>query len=293
MKISKRLGVLAGLSYFATALTLLPVSNAMAEEQIEEIVVTGSYIKRDSFDSSSPITIVDQTAIAANATPNLGEVLVAQTFNYGTDFQTNTYSARFQLGNISQANLRGLGPGATLDLIDGKRTNNPFLSNSIPQIAIRRLDILKDGASALYGTDAVAGVVNLITRKNFTGVTTSLFHTQDDSNDFDEQQFEILAGAETDNGHITIAGRWSSRSALEQVERPKFLREGFERSGTGNPGDWLVPVRNGTGALVDQNALVAGIQGSRQVDPGCGAFNGPGGTDVGSKLNHVSGDRNG
>lgn len=293
MKKTKRLGVLAGLSCFATTLALLPVSNAIAEEQIEEVVVTGSYIKRDSFDSASPLTIVDQASIAANATPNLGEVLAAQTFNYGTDFQSNTYAARFQLGNISQANLRGLGPGATLDLIDGKRTNNPFLSNSMPQIAIQRIDILKDGASALYGTDAVAGVVNLITRKNFTGVTTSLFHTQDDDNDFDEQQFEILVGSETDNGHIVIAGRYSTRSTLEQTERPKFLRQGFERSGTGNPGDWLVPVRDGTGAMVDQNPLVAGIQGSRQVDPGCGAYNGPGGTDVGSKLNHVSGDPSG
>lgn len=287
-----RTGMLAGLSCLAAALTLLPVSNVMAEDIIEEIVVTGSYIKRDSFDSSSPITIVDQASIAANATPNLGEVLVAQTFNYGTDFQANTYSARFQLGNISQANLRGLGAGATLDLIDGKRTNNPFLSNSLPQIAIKRIDILKDGASALYGTDAVAGVVNLITRKNFTGITMSLFHTEDKAGDFDEQQFEFLAGSATDNGHITFAGRYATRSALEQVDRPIYLRQGFERSGTGNPGDWLVPVRDGTGAMVDQNPLLPGIQGSRQVDPGCGAFNGPGGTDVGSKMNYISGDRN-
>ena len=264
------------------SLLLMGAWPGYAEEGvIEEIVVTGSYIKRDSFDSSSPLTIVDQEAISANATPNLGEVLVAQTFNYGTDFQTNTYSARFQLGNISQSNLRGLGPGATLDLIDGKRTNNPFLSNAMPQIAIERIDILKDGASALYGTDAVAGVVNLIPRKDFNGIKTSLFFTQDEGADFNETQLEILAGSETENGHFTLAGRYSTRGTLEQVERPKFLREGFERSGTGNPGDWLVPGRDATGAIVSSR---------RQTDPGCGVFDGPGGTDVGSKMNHVSGD---
>lgn len=134
------------------ATTLTPATNlqAQSDSTIEEIVVTGSLIKRDSFDSASPLTVVDSEAIEANATPNLGELLVAQTFNYGTDFQTNTYAARSQDGATSAANLRGLGVGATLNLIDGKRSNNPFLTNAMPQIAIERIDILKDSASAIY-----------------------------------------------------------------------------------------------------------------------------------------------
>ena len=144
-------GGLAALLFWPTVLI------AQEGSVIEEIVVTGSLIKRDSFDSSSPLTVVTQEAIEANATPNLGEVLVAQTFNYGSDFQTNTYSARGQIGSVTPANLRGLGSGATLQLLDGLRTNNAFLNNAMPQIAIERIDILKDGASAIYGTDAVAG----------------------------------------------------------------------------------------------------------------------------------------
>lgn len=268
-------------------------ANAASSAPIEEIVVTGSFIKRDSFDSSSPLTVVSAEDIEANATPNLGEVLVGQTFNYGTDFQTNTYAARFQLGNISQANLRGLGPGATLDLIDGKRTNNPFLSNSMPQIAIQRIDVLKDSASALYGTDAVAGVVNLIPVKDYEGVSASAFYTSDNGGDFDEKQFEILMGNSFERGNLTIAGRYATRSTLEQTERPDFLRDGFERSGTGNPGDWLVPVRDATGAFVDTNPSVPGHQDQRMVDPGCGAFDGPGGRDVGEKDNWQSGDPSG
>ncbi|TDJ39872.1 MAG: hypothetical protein E2O54_09435 [Gammaproteobacteria bacterium] len=255
--------------------------SATAQDIIEEIVVTGSYIKRDSFDSASPLTVIDQEQIAANATPNLGEILVDQTFNYGTEYQTNTYAARFQLGNTSQANLRGLGPGATLDLIDGRRTNNPFLTNTIPQIAIERIDILKDGASALYGTDAVAGVVNIIPRKDFSGIKATAFYTEDKRGDFDESQLELLMGSDTDNGHITVGLRYSNRGELQQVDRAKYLRQGFERSGTGNPGDWLVPDRDATGAIVGS---------TRRVDPGCGTENGPGGTDVGQKRNYVSGD---
>ncbi|MEZ5550551.1 MAG: TonB-dependent receptor plug domain-containing protein [Pseudomonadales bacterium] len=238
-----------------------------AQETIEEVIVTGSYIKRDSFDSSSPLTVIDSTDITNNATPNLGELMADQTFNYGSDFQTNTYAARGQGGTTTTANLRGLGARATLNLIDGKRMNYApnassagNLNNAIPQIAIERIDVLKDGASALYGTDAVAGVVNIITKKDFDGTKFSAFYTQDKDGDFDEVQFEGMFGTQTDSGHFTFAASYRDRGQLEQTERPKFLREGFERSGTGNPGDWLVPVRDATGAITDASPTTPGFQ---------------------------------
>ncbi len=264
---------------------------AIAQEAIEEIVVTGSYLKKDNFDSSSPLTVIDSEAITANATPNLGELMSQQTFNYGSDFQTNTYAARGQGGTTTTANLRGLGARATLNLIDGKRLNfapntgaGSNLNNALPQIAIERIDVLKDGASAIYGTDAVAGVVNIVTKKNFDGLKFSVFHTQDKDNDFDENHLEVLFGTETGSGHFTFAASYRDRGELRQTDRPEFLREGFERSGTGNPGDWLVPNRDATGALTGDAA--------RMADPGCGVDNGPGGTDVGSRFNWRSGDRN-
>jgi outer membrane receptor for ferrienterochelin and colicin len=94
------------------------------------------------------LTVVDSEEISDNATPNLGEVLVNQTFNYGSDFQTNTYAARSQVGTTTAANLRGLGERATLNLLDGKRGVGTNLNSTLPQIAIDRIDILKDGASA-------------------------------------------------------------------------------------------------------------------------------------------------
>lgn len=278
-----KLGVWTGAVTLVGTFGLLPGLPATAAEQIEEVVVTGSYIKRDSFDSSSPITVVDQAAIAENATPNLGEVLVNQTFNYGSDFQTNTYAARPQIGTTTAANLRGLGSRATLDLLDGKRVLSGNLNNSIPQIAIERIDILKDGASAIYGTDAVAGVVNILTRKNFSGTKFSAFYQQDKDDDFHEQQYEFIAGSDTDDGHFTFAIGYKTRGTLEQTERPLYLREGFERSGTGNPGQWSVPVRDATGAITSSQTL---------RDPGCGAgtAQSPGGTDLGAKGNFLSGD---
>ncbi|MEX1236660.1 MAG: TonB-dependent receptor plug domain-containing protein, partial [Pseudomonadales bacterium] len=285
-----RLGVWTGAVTLVGTLGLLPSLPATAAEQIEEVVVTGSYIKRDSFDSSSPLTVVDQTQIAENATPNLGEVLVNQTFNYGTDFQANTYAARAQGGNVSAANLRGLGTGATLDLVDGKRSIYGNLNSSVPQIAIERIDILKDGASAIYGTDAVAGVVNIVSRKNFSGAAFSAFYQQTEDDALHEQAYEFIAGSDTDDGHVTMAFSYKKRGELEQTERPEYLRGGFERSETGNPGRWAVPNRDATGAL-----LPAGTPGAVSVlaDPGCGAAPevSPGGTDVGSKGNFLTGQK--
>jgi iron complex outermembrane recepter protein len=270
------------------ALTLVMVVGvsvpALAQQPtaIEEIVVTGSLIRRDSFDSASPLTVIDQDMISSNATPNLGEVLVNQTFNYGSDFQTNTFAARPQIGTTTAANLRGLGTAATLNLIDGRRAS-PNLNNSIPQIAIDRIEILKDGASAIYGTDAVAGVVNIITRRNFSGSEISAFYLQDDDGDLREQQYEFLAGSDTANGHITMALGYKTRNTLRHLDRPKFTREGFQRSDTGNPGTWRVPVR-------DEDGNITGARVLR--DPGCGAATAqsPGGSDIGEPGNFLSGD---
>ncbi|MBD3646524.1 MAG: TonB-dependent receptor plug domain-containing protein [Pseudomonadales bacterium] len=281
----RKLGAWSGAAICSLALAALPSLPAIAadDEQMEEVVVTGSFIKRDSFDSASPLTVVDQAQIANNATPNLGEVMVNQTFNYGTDFQTNTYAARPQIGTDTAANLRGLGENATLELIDGHRTINGNFNNAIPQIAIERIDILKDGASATYGTDAVAGVVNIITRKNFSGAKVSAFYQQDKDDDIHEEVYEFIAGSDTEDGHITVAAAYRFRTDLQQTERPEYLRGGFERSGTGNPGTWQVPVRDATGAIT-------GAEVSR--DPGCGAATdeSPGGSDIGLKGNFLSGD---
>lgn len=255
--------------------------SALAEEEgIEEVIVTGSYIKRDNFDSASPMQIIDQVELSAEATPSLGEIMANQTFNFGSDIFANGYARRYQEGNVTSANLRGL--GATLTLIDGKRTSNSNLNNMLPQIAIARVDILKDGASALYGSDAVAGVVNIIPRKNFTGMEVSLFHNQDSKADHDENVFDFIMGTDTDNGHITFAAEWRQRDELTQKERPEYrFPRAFARSEVGNPGSYLVPGRDATGALTGSSSQLA--------DPGCGLVDGPGGTNEAATRNNISG----
>ncbi|MCH7815349.1 MAG: TonB-dependent receptor [Proteobacteria bacterium] len=260
----------------------LPTVVLAQESVLEEIIVTGSYIRRDNFDLASPVTIITQEDISAEATPSLGEVLSNQTMNFGSDIRANGFARRYQEGNSTQANLRGLGSRATLQLIDGKRSVSSNLNNFLPQLAIARVEILKDGASALYGSDAVAGVVNVITRKNYNGNQFSLFRTEDSRGDHGEDVFEFIHGTDTDRGHFTVAFGFRDREALKQGDRPEYtFPRAFARSETGNPGAYSVPTRGADGLLTGTS--------SNMADPGCGIDNGPGGTDEAAYRNNISG----
>ncbi len=265
-------------------LSIPPVASAQ-DDSIEQIIVTGSFIRRDNFDSASPVEIITQEDIVAEATPSLGEIISNQTMNFGSDIRANGFGRRFQEGNSTNANLRGLGSGATLQLVDGKRSSSSNLNNFLPQIAIGRVDILKDGASALYGSDAVAGVVNVITRNNFEGNELSLFRTEDSRGDHAEDVIEFIHGASSDRGHFTIALGFRDRSALKQGDRDDYVfPRAFARSNDGNPGSYRVPNRGADGLLTGTTSQLA--------DPGCGVDNGPGGTNEAAYRNNISGQPN-
>ena len=255
------------------------------QEEVEEIVVTGSLIKRDNFDSASPLQVLDSVDIEMEATPALGEIIYNQTFNYGSDAFASHYSVTNPEGNRTGANLRGLGGGATLTLLNGKRVLDANLNNLIPQIAIERMDILKDGASALYGSDAVAGVLNIVPRRGYQGAELGLQYQMDNRRDHYENVANFILGDRMDRGYFTVALEWRQRTALFQTERRNLLSRSFSSSGTGNPGTYNVPVRDETGAI-------SGL--ARTPDPGCGVADSPGGNglgvEVGNPRNNISGN---
>lgn len=264
------------------------------DEVLEEVVVTGSYIKRkDNFDLANPVDVLDATNIAEQGAANMGDIIKNQTFNYGTVFATNTTARIFQEGLASDANLRGLGSGATLTLVNGRRTLTQNVNNLLPQIAIARIETVKDGASALYGSDAVAGVVNFVPDTTFEGLQFEVWGLtpKQESGDYTESQWQIKAGAGNDRAHIVAAFEHRERGILKWRDRPAYNLKQYGASSTGNPGTWNVPNRNPDGSLADVNGdgtFDAGDH-TRLADPGCGANNGPGGTDLNAQRNHMSG----
>ena len=286
-----------GLAWTAVVSLFLPFGT-LADDQgeIEEIVVTGSLIKRDNFDSASPLQVLDDVDLQAEATPALGEIVANQTFNYGTDVFASHYSVTNPEGNRSSANFRGLGEGATLALLDGKRVTDSNLNNLIPQIAIARVDILKDGASALYGSDAVAGVINVVSKKNVNGAEIGVFYNMDSEGDHDEYVANFLIGDRTDRGYFTFATEVREKTALFQTERPDITNQSVSSSDSGNPGVYDVPIRGPNGLILasnlkdDQNNAIPNVE--TLVDPGCGIAASPGGNgpNVGGMVrNNLSG----
>ncbi|MDA1370739.1 MAG: TonB-dependent receptor [Proteobacteria bacterium] len=249
----------------AISMSLIPLSGislAQQDSQVEEVIVTGSYIRRtEGFRAASPITQISADEIAAAGTPNMGDVIHNLSFNQGTTVTANAFTGAQNIA--TSLNLRGLGAGATLDLLDGIRNVSSNVNILLPQIAIQRLDIVTDGAAALYGSQAVAGVVNFVPIKSYDGFKLEHMSQGDDQGDYNDVQFQALYGTEFNGIDIVVAGGWREHSRLEMRDRPDTLRSAFVWSSTATPGDYRVPLRDANGALTGSSAV--------QADPGCGA----------------------
>ena len=164
----------------ANAVAQTPVADA--PPQLERVEVTGSSIKRIDAETALPVQILNRAEIQRSGASNVEQLLksISATATLGSTSVANTGAGGGQGGNgsVSLISLRGLGSARTLVLINGRRSA-PVAGTSavdittIPISAIERVEVLKDGASAIYGSDAVAGVVNFILRRDFTGVEVS------------------------------------------------------------------------------------------------------------------------
>lgn len=178
-------------------------------DRIEEVVVTGSRIRRTDLNSVGPVTILDAPQIAATGVTSL-EVLLQRlpsSAGFGGN-QTSAYWVSNGWGT-PQINLRGLGINRTLVLLNGRRVvaggtgaNTSVDLSMIPVSIIERIEVLKDGASAIYGADAVAGVVNIITKQNFDGVEASVKAGAAFEGDGEELQLDLTWGITTDRGNL-------------------------------------------------------------------------------------------
>jgi iron complex outermembrane receptor protein len=230
-----RLALLSGTA------ALFANSAAFAQEQdadekpMEEVVVTGSRIISTNLDSPSPVQTISSEDIAKTGIVNVQELLLKNP-TFGTPLLSRTNSNFLTSGaGVSTVDLRNLGVDRTLTLVDGRR----FVSglpgsaavdyNTIPAQFIERVDLLTGGASAVYGSDAVAGVVNIIYKKNFEGVAFDGQYGASAESDNQETQFGITFGTNTEDGrgnvmaHVGYTKQGSvlsadrERSAIDQI----------------------------------------------------------------------------
>ena len=196
----------------------MDVAYAADDEMLEEVVVTGSRIKRANIDSASPVTVFDQDEIKARGFTDVGYMLQRMPSMAGSPIGTTTNNG----GNGAVVvNLRGLGSNRTLTLVNGKRVVDGGDYQTIPATMIERVEILKDGASAVYGADAVAGVVNIITKKNYEGfeieAQTADFVDMDSGN---QNTWNFIAGKTFDGGSFMFGAEYVDQEHAYQSDAP-------------------------------------------------------------------------
>lgn len=245
---------------------------------LEEVVVTGSRI-RGVAPVGSPTIGLDREDMTRSASSTIADLLkeVPQVVGYGID-ETSFTASGVSASNASRAtaiNLRGLSPVATLVLLNGHRvtqsgTAGAFVDvSSIPVAAVGRVEIVADGASALYGSDAVAGVVNVILRRDFTGAETTFRLNAADS--YQRPQFSQLLGHHWDSGRAMVAYEYSENNSLNSSERSFWSQDQRPRGGDDfrqtncYPGTIVLAgetyaIPESTGGSIDPASLVPGTQ---------------------------------
>jgi iron complex outermembrane receptor protein len=235
------------LCFLFSASSLVQAQSEESNAKLEEVVVTGTHIRRaDQQFSISPLTTVNAEDISVQGAKDISDIIRNLTINTGAELNVSGLNQP-QTAGTAQINLRGLGLGSTLVLANGRRQTlsavakqddgSSFVdTNSLyPLIMIERIDVLKDGASATYGSDAVAGVANFITHKSFEGLKTSLeFQTENEKGSYDEIHAGLMFGSPLENGHMVIAASYFDRNPMLAGDRS--WADGTALSSLGNPG---------------------------------------------------------
>ena len=267
---------------FAAAPLCLAVSNAVLAQDnvVEEVVVTGSYIASTSEDEASPVEVLSNDYIVNSGAVDVGELTSKLSVSSGTENNPDSFTSGETQGT-SNVNLRGLGLTSTLVLVNGKRQTitaatandgSVFVDTStIPMAALERVEILKEGATATYGSDAVAGVVNFILRDDFEGVEFSTGYEEISDGGAGKYDVNILAGFGTDRTRVTLAGTYISQDPLSSAERPYTTENAI--SSLGRSFLTLGPGATGTGAYAGNYGFLETVP-----DPACSANGGAPGT---------------
>lgn len=216
------------------------------EEKLEEVIVTGSRIARKDLESSIPISVVNEAEIELQSVQVVSE-LVKDLPEVAGNLTTLAISNGGGEGT-SDITLRGLPSSETLILLDGKRIvgesafgSNTVDINAIPIGMIERVEVLKDGASAIYGSDAIAGVVNVITKKDFDGIEIEGYYGQADAGQgtFPNMAANTTWGKNFDEGNITIGFDWFKQDEVMSRDRSVSDAATFAPSSATPWGRWV------------------------------------------------------
>lgn len=268
-----------GLSVVLLAAAAAWAQEPAAPETMKPVIVTGTYIASENAADTLTVAPIEMAAPVNVGYASLQDVLRTKLTPFGGPGFVTPGFGNGGDGSSGIA-LRGMPANATLLLVNGRRTSTSDL-NLIPESAIERVEVLKDGAGAIYGTDAVAGVVNVILKENFQGVNVKAYYGfNDQSPSISERKFSIMIGENTEKASLLLSANYSASDPLYSPDRDRSKNiNPWQTSGTRNPGVFLNAADLGTvEKVVDgvTNIVPAALPLRWTVAPGFGvATNAP------------------
>ncbi|WP_211197890.1 TonB-dependent receptor domain-containing protein [Permianibacter fluminis] len=220
----------------ASLLPTLAFAADETQEQAERVEITGSRIKRTDTEGAAPVMTLTRETLEKAGVTSIGEVLQQLTtggkalngkFNSSGNFGYPPDNGGIGAGS-AQVDLRHLGSKRVLVLVDGQRWVNESSGsgvagavdlNTIPMAIVERIEVLEDGASSIYGSDAIAGVVNVITRKDFDGLDIQTYYGQYDKGDGETEKAEITIGGGNDKFHAVFSASYNNQKEISSGDR--------------------------------------------------------------------------
>ena len=232
-----------------------------AKAKLQRVEITGSSIKGVQKEGALPVQVITAAEIERSGVTSTEQLIGSISAN-GTGADNLSSQAGIQLGSNDRnnngnasANLRGLGAGSTLVLLNGRRVSthgakgNAVNLNSIPLAAIERVEILTDGSSAIYGTDAIGGVINFILKKNFTGIQVGVRGTMTDEGGGNTKGFSLVAGHGTlDQQGFNLMGSLTYDKQDKLAANQRSFVNGFQPARGLSPDTTGTPFATQTGA---------------------------------------------
>jgi iron complex outermembrane receptor protein len=224
----------------------LPTPTPTADET-KDVIVTGSHIRRPNFDTPQSVNVITRDDRILSGSRSIADALQSSVITSGTSQINGAFLGFVSEGGAAAetVGLRGLGSSRTLVLLNGRRLApagvGPQLVsadlNTLPSALVARVDVLRQGASSVYGSDAIAGVINIITDTKVNGVTLDLFTDQpiEHGGGGRTTDLSITAGKVFDRGHITGSFEYKNETGLRVGDRPEFAcpRDYYHNAATG------------------------------------------------------------
>jgi len=279
MGISKNLKIrhCTALAGFTSSLLFTGIAHAQLEPSnanIESVIVTGSRIARDGYNTPTPVSVLSSDEIQAEAAGSVADfVMTLPSIQGSTTASTSSGSLSSGQAGIAALNLRALGPGRTLVLFDGQRSVASTAvgrvdTNTFPQSLVERVEVVSGGASSAYGSDAIAGVVNFVLDRDYTGFKTQIDVGNVEEYDVGSERIVLTAGSDfaDGQGHFLLSGETYNQDGIHYTA-PEWAQDGY--FGIPNPS------YGGAGSTGEPQYLVSNNIGISTYTPGGLIVDGP------------------